>query len=205
MWYPVRTPSVFRWAFSSCLWHKSKAEAAVYLTFDDGPHPEITPFVLDELKKWGSKASFFCIGENAARYPDIYARIKNEGHRIGNHTFHHVNGWKTDDETYISDIKKAGEIISSNLFRPPYGRIRFSQLKKIQKETNYEVVMWTILSGDFDERISPEKCSENVIKTIQNGDIVVFHDSIKAKKNLVYTLPLVLKHLADEGFECKLL
>ena len=173
----------------------------VYLTFDDGPHPEITAFVLDELKKWEAKASFFCIGENVARYPDVFKRIKDEGHTIGNHTMHHLNGWKTKDDMYLDDIRQAAQLISSDLFRPPYGRIRFSQLQKLDKKM--KVVMWSLLSGDFDVTITPEKCLNNVISNIKNGDIIVFHDSIKAKKNLMYALPLVLKFLRDNGYVCK--
>lgn len=203
MWYPVRTPAVFRWVYSSCLWQKSKAEPVVYLSFDDGPHPEVTHFVLDELKKWQAKATFFCIGENVERYPEVFARIKEEGHSVGNHTQCHVNGWKTDDDTYIQDVKKAGEMISSKLFRPPYGRIRFSQVRKLKKETDLQVVMWSLLSGDFDNHITPEQCAKNVLDNIQNGDVVVFHDSIKAKKNIEFALPLVLAFLHKNGFVCK--
>lgn len=201
MWYPVRTPALFKWAYKRCLWQKTREEAVVYLTFDDGPHPEVTAFVLDELKKWGAKASFFCIGENVAKYPDVFKRIKDEGHTIGNHTMHHLNGWETKDDSYLDDIRQADDLISSDLFRPPYGRIRFSQLHKLDKKV--KVVMWSLLSGDFDVTITPEKCKNNVISNIKNGDIVVFHDSIKAKKNLMYTLPLVLKFLRDNGYVCK--
>ena len=201
MWYPVRTPTLFKWAYKHCLWQKTREEAVVYLTFDDGPHPEITAFVLDELKKWEAKASFFCIGENVARYPDVFKRIKDEGHTIGNHTMHHLNGWKTKDDTYLDDIRQAAKLISSDLFRPPYGRIRFSQLQKLDKKM--KVVMWSLLSGDFDVTITPEKCLNNVISNIKNGDIIVFHDSIKAKKNLIYTLPLVLNFLRNNGYVCK--
>lgn len=201
MWYPVRTPALFKWAYKRCLWQKAREEAVVYLTFDDGPHPEITAFVLDELKKWEAKASFFCIGENVDKYPDVFKRIQEEGHTIGNHTMHHLNGWKTKDEVYLDDIRKAADLIPSDLFRPPYGRIRFSQLHKLDKPM--KVVMWSLLSGDFDLTITPEKCTNNVISNIKNGDIVVFHDSTKAKKNLLYTLPLVLKFLSDNGYVCK--
>lgn len=179
------------------------AEPCVYLSFDDGPHPAITPFVLDELKKWNAKATFFCIGENVVRYPVLCTRISAEGHRIGNHTFHHVNGWKTTDEQYIQDINKALDVIPSTLFRPPYGKIRFSQLKKISNQLKLDVVMWSLLSGDFDSSISPEQCTNNVINNIRKGDIVVFHDSLKARKNLMYTLPNVLKFLTEKGFVCK--
>lgn len=174
----------------------------VYLTFDDGPHPDITPFVLDELKKWDAKASFFCIGDNVARYQALFERIQAEGHAIGNHTMHHLNGWKTNDAAYIEDIQQAAAWIPSSLFRPPYGRIRFSQLNAIKKYRDMKVVMWSLLSGDFDTKISPEKCAANVIGRIKNGDIIVFHDSIKAKENLTYTLPLVLAYLKDNGYVC---
>lgn len=205
MWYPIRTPAVFQWVYKSCIWHKSKDEPVVYLSFDDGPHPDVTPFVLDELRKWDAKASFFCIGENVTRYPDTFARIKAEGHQLGNHTFNHLNGWKTDDDSYLHNIQQAKDVIPSNLFRPPYGRIRFSQLKRLEKETDLKVIMWSLLSGDFDPNISPEQCTRNVVDHLQQGDVIVFHDSLKAKKNLMYTLPLVLKYIQDKGFACKVL
>lgn len=203
MWYPVRTPAVFRWIYNRCIWQKSQTEKIVYLSFDDGPHPEITPFVLEELKKWNAKASFFCIGENVVRYPEIFEQIQQNGHTIGNHTFHHMNGWETNNETYFHDIQQAAEYIPAVLFRPPYGRIRFSQLKKIEKHTTLTVVMWSLLSGDFDQSITPEKCVANILDNIRNGDIVVFHDSLKAKKNLTYALPIVLAYLKQQGYQCK--
>lgn len=203
MWYPVRTPAVFRWIYNRCIWQKSQTEKIVYLSFDDGPHPEITPFVLEELKKWNAKASFFCIGENVVRYPEIFEQIQQNGHTIGNHTFHHMNGWETNNETYFHDIQQAAEYIPAVLFRPPYGRIRFSQLKKLEKHTTLKVVMWSLLSGDFDQSITPEKCVANILDNIRNGDIVVFHDSLKAKKNLTYALPIVLAYLKQQGYQCK--
>lgn len=205
MWYFVRTPAILRWVFRSCIWSKNQAESSVYLSFDDGPHPAVTPFVLDELKKWKAKATFFCIGENVRQYPELFSRIAEEGHSIGNHTFHHLNGWQTKDELYIQDIHKAREVIPSTLFRPPYGKIRFVQLKQIRKQIGLNVVMWSLLSGDFDQHISPEKCAQNVIDNIRNGDIVVFHDSVKAMENLQYALPVVMKYLTDKGFVCKVL
>lgn len=205
MFYPVRTPALFRLAYRHCVWDMPNSTSAVYLTFDDGPHPEITPWVLDQLRKWNVKASFFCIGDNVRKYPDLLHQIKMEGHSIGNHTFHHLNGWKTADDVYRNDIDKAQIIIPSKLFRPPYGRIRFSQLRALRKETDYRIIMWSLLSGDFDHTITPQECARNVIDNIRKGDIVVFHDSAKARQNLVYTLPLVLKNMYEKGMEGKAL
>lgn len=155
-------------------------EKIIYLTFDDGPHPVATPFVLDTLKKYNAKATFFCIGKNVAQHPDIYKRILLEGHTTGNHTHNHLNGSKNSNEEYIANIKEAKKYIDSNLFRPPYGRITGFQVKLLNRAFN--IIMWDVLSADFDIHLSPEKCSRNVIKSAREGSIVVFHDSEKAFK-----------------------
>jgi len=160
----------------------------VYLSFDDGPHPVATPFVLDLLKKYQAKATFFCIGKNVAAYPDIYRRILDEGHAVGNHTHNHLNGWKTKDAVYLADISEAGKHIDSPLFRPPYGRITSFQAKHIAKAMKNEkarVIMWDVLSGDFDESLSPQQCSENVVLNAGKGSVIVFHDSEKPFKTSI--------------------
>lgn len=170
----------------------------IYLTFDDGPIPEITPWVLDTLKAYKAKATFFCVGENAVTQGEILNRIKNEGHAIGNHTHNHLNGWKTKDRDYFKNIITAREVLETTLFRPPYGRMKPSQLKVLRKQ--YKIVMWSILTHDYDQRIAPEQCLENALMA-KNGDIVLFHDNIKAKQNLEFALPKFLEHYSQLGFE----
>lgn len=175
---------------------------SVYLTFDDGPHPEITPWVISELKKYNAEATFFCIGKNVKQYPHIYKQILDEEHATGNHTQNHINGWKSSDEDYIKDISEAALHIKSNLFRPPYGRIKKSQAASIaeaMKNKTAKIIMWDVLSGDFDRSILPENCLENVLKNTTPGSIVVFHDSEKAYNNLVNSLPKVMQHFSKKG------
>lgn len=187
--------------FKDRTWSLSGNPNKIYLTFDDGPHPVITPFVLDELKKFNAKATFFCIGKNVELYPDVYKRIIEEGHRVANHTYTHLNGFKSSDEDYLEDIYRAKKIIDSNLFRPPYGRItRFQQNCLRQKRYHLTTIMWSVLSGDFDQSITKEKCLKNVLYSTKKGSIVVFHDSEKAADKMMYALPLVLKHFSEKGF-----
>ncbi len=174
-------------------------EKKIYLTFDDGPHPTATPFVLDELKKYNAKATFFCIGKNVETHPQLYKRILNEGHRTGNHTQNHLNGWKVSDENYFDDIKDAAKIIDSNLFRPPYGRISQFQIAALIKQ-NIKIIMWDVLSGDFDEKISAETCTSNVIKHAANGSIIVFHDSEKALEKMKVSLRETLNYFSRFGY-----
>jgi len=198
--YFIKTPWLVKRLFSSYIWSLPPVENEVYLTFDDGPHPMITPFVLDELKNYNALATFFCIGKNVVAYPDIYERILEEGHSVGNHTHNHLNGWKVPDEQYLKNISEASKYIESNLFRPPYGRIKRGQAKKIPPTIAREqvkIIMWDVLSADFDRNISPQQCLENVLKNVTAGSVVVFHDSEKAFPNLQYVLPIVLKHLRE--------
>jgi len=204
MFYTAKTPVWVKKLFKACIWDMPGTEKNIYLTFDDGPHPQITSFVLDELAKYGAKATFFCIGKNVVEYPDTYSRILREGHAVGNHTFDHLNGWKTRNEIYQANIFKAGMHIASNLFRPPYGRITPGQVKILkQKQRPYLVVMWSVLSGDFDVNIRGEQCYKNVIQNAANGSIVVFHDSEKANERLRYALPEVLKFFSKNGYTFK--
>jgi len=187
-----------------------KAEKTIYLTFDDGPIPEITPWVLDILKQYNAKATFFCIGDNIRKHPEVFQQIIKEKHRVGNHTFNHLNGWKTSEEKYIENTLLAEKEIEkfspqkTKLFRPPFGKIKNSQAAKLVKQ-NYTIVMWDVISGDFDTRISKDKCLSNVLKNASAGSTIVFHDSIKASESLKFTLPKVLDYYAEKGFDFKAL
>ncbi|TKK70272.1 polysaccharide deacetylase family protein [Ilyomonas limi] len=208
--YFVKAPWWLKKLYSSFVWKIRTKEKVLYLTFDDGPHETATPFVLDELKKYGAKATFFCIGKNVASLPSVYKRILDEGHATGNHTYNHLNGWKTDDTTYINNIIDAAELIKSNLFRPPYGRIKKFQSKLLMRKEDaarplFKIIMWDVLSGDFDVQLSPQQCLNNVLKHTQKGSIIVFHDSTKAWSRMSYALPNVLAHFSKEGYVFKAL
>ena len=201
MLYFVKTPRWVQQLFPTMVWKMSEVQKKIYLTFDDGPHPEHTIFVLDELKKYNAKATFFCIGNNVRLFPDVYRRIIDEGHSIGNHTYQHLNGKKSKDTIYINDIAAAAKYIDSNLFRPPYGRIKKFQARLLQTMARpYKIIMWTVLSGDFDTSISKERCLENVLFKTNNGTIVVFHDSEKAAVKMRYALPAVLQSFTEKGY-----
>lgn len=200
--YWVKTPFyVKKFLFPQYVWSGQKIanQKTVYLTFDDGPISEITPWVLQQLKQYEAKATFFCIGKNVKAHPDIFREIEKNGHRVGNHTFNHFNGWETDFADYLQNVADCSELVASNLFRPPYGRIKRQQAKALQQK-GYRIVMWSVLSGDFDENLSKEKCLENVLESVKDGDIVVFHDSVKAFRLLKYVLPRVLQELKERGF-----
>ena len=204
--YFIKTPWIAKKFFSSYEWSLPAEENDVYLTFDDGPHPTITPWVLDQLKQFNAKATFFCIGNNVEKYPDVYQKVLDEKHAIGNHTYHHLNGWKTDDNKYINDVSAAAQLIQSNLFRPPYGRIKNSQAKKISdvlKTNDAQIIMWDVLSADFDLSFTKEQCLNNVLQNVSPGSIIVFHDSEKAFRNLEYVLPETLKSLNAAGYSFK--
>ena len=204
--YFIKTSWLAKNFFSSYVWNIPTDENVVYLTFDDGPHPTITPWVLDQLKQFNAKATFFCIGNNVGKHPDVYRKILDEGHVTGNHTYNHLNGWKTDDKKYIDDIAAAAQLVKSNLFRPPYGKIKIRQSKKIGdvlQTKNPKIIMWDVLSADFDSSFSPEQCLNNVLENVSAGSIIVFHDSDKAFTNLEYALPKTLKSLKDAGFAFK--
>lgn len=204
--YFIKTPWIVKKIFSSYVWNMPKNEKTIYLSFDDGPHPEITLFVLEELKKYKAEASFFCVGDNVALYPNIYKKILEEGHAVGNHTYTHPNGWETPTKDYIEDVAAASKYIETNLFRPPYGRIKKQQAKGLNKAMNNQntrVIMWDVLSLDFDTGFAPEHCLKNVMKNSVSGSIVVFHDSEKAFPNLKYSFPEAIKQLADQGYEFK--
>ncbi len=195
--YFTKTPWWLKKIFPKRVWHVDTNEKNIYLTFDDGPHPEATPFVLDELKKYDARATFFCVGKNVQTYHAVYERILDEGHSVGNHTQHHLNGYKTPNDKYLSDIREAARYIHSELFRPPFGRMRSSQAKMLK---DHNIVMWDVLSGDFDHSIPKEKCVKGVLSKAKNGSIIVFHDSEKAWERMSYCLPLVLEHFSSSGY-----
>lgn len=171
----------------------------VYLTFDDGPVPRYTEFVLDTLREFKAKATFFCIGNNVKENPGIFNRIQQEGHSVGNHTLQHLNGWLTPSHEYTEDVRKAEELIPTGLFRPPYGRIRMDQARVVMKK--HKIIMWDVLSYDFHAKVSPEKCFKNVINHTRPGSIVVFHDSEKAFPKLEPVLPKYLRFLIENGYK----
>ncbi len=201
MFYLVKTPWVVKkLIYPEYIWSIPTDEKKIYLSFDDGPHPVATRFVLDTLKQFNARASFFCIGKNVAAHPELYHRIITEGHTVGNHTYNHLNGWKSDNETYISNIAKASTHIISTLFRPPYGKITRPQARQLKKQFNLRIVMWSVLSGDFDIGLTPQVCLQNVLKATRPGSIVVFHDSEKAFDKITYALPVVLEHYLKQGY-----
>ncbi len=225
MAYLKKISTLGKFLYPSLLWNLPKTGNTLYLTFDDGPIPEVTPLVLALLKEYRAKATFFCIGENIVKHPEIFEQILAEGHNIGNHSYNHLNGWKTPISTYIENVKKAEKSIfeksqsrdrnqdyrtkskekikkNLKLFRPPYGKITPKQIKTLQGQ-GFKIVMWEVISGDFDVNISPENCLNNVLKNSKPGSIVVFHDSIKASEKLKEVLPKVLEYYHQEGFEFK--
>lgn len=199
--YLVKIPWLIRKWYADYYWQMPVQGKNIYLTFDDGPHPFATPFVLQQLKKFGAKASFFCVGNNVKLYPALMQQIREEGHRLANHTMNHVNGSKVDDEQYLSDVMAAAELLPTGWFRPPYGRIRRSQFRKLSAALpGIRVMMWDVLSGDFDQRLKGETCADNVIKNAGPGSVVVFHDSTRAWERLEQALPLVLEHFTARGY-----
>jgi peptidoglycan-N-acetylglucosamine deacetylase len=177
----------------------SPSEKKIYLTFDDGPTPEVTEFVLETLKRFNAKATFFCIGKNIDKHPGIFQKIISEGHAVGNHTYNHLNGWKTKTKNYLENISQCNSVCKTTLFRPPYGKLKFSQYSNLKSQ--YSIIFWDVLSGDFDSTISAEKCLDNVLKNVRNGSVVVMHDSIKAFEKVKFVLPEVLENLKQKDFE----
>jgi len=201
MFYLVNTPWWLKTLYRGLIWQIPTKEKVLYLSFDDGPHPVATPFVLDELKKYDAKATFFCIGKNVEGYPQLYRRILLEGHRVGNHTYDHLNGWKVDDKRYLKNIRDAARLIDSDLFRPPYGRISAFQSSLLRSAPfHYKIIMWQVLSADFDRALTADRCARYVIRDARPGSIVVFHDSEKAFDRLRGALPAVLEHFSGLGY-----
>ena len=194
-------PKPIQKLYPSLVWQKQ--DEALYLTFDDGPHPEITPKILALLDLYEVKATFFCVGDNVRKYPDTYKLILNKGHQTANHTYNHLNGWKTATQEYLNNVEEARKLINSNLFRPPYGKIKRSQIKHLKGD--YQIIMWSVLTYDFSKTISPEKCYQNALKGLKPGAITVFHDSEKAAKNMLFALPGFLKAAQKKGYPFKVL
>ena len=210
---PVKTPVAIKKMFPNYIWDIPSTEKSIYLTFDDGPTPKITNWVLNTLKQYNAKATFFCIGNNIEKHPDIFQNILNEGHSIGNHTQNHIKGWKTKTEAYLKNIEACNKqfpnalIINRkssivNLFRPPYGQIKPKQGKALLK-LGYKIIMWDVLSFDWDNNVSKENCANNIISKAKSGSIVVFHDSVKASKNMMYALPKALEYFSKKGYTFK--
>ena len=187
-----------KWLYPHLMWKVKMKEKVIFLTFDDGPHPVLTRQVMDILDQYDAKATFFCVGQNVEKYPEVYQEILQRGHRCGNHTFHHLNGWKTDDSVYMKDIALCSKYVESNLFRPAYGRIKRSQIRKLMPE--FTIVMWSVLTYDFSPKVTPARCLQIALHHSEPGSIVVFHDNPKASENLLYVLPLYLRHFTDKGF-----
>lgn len=190
--------ALVRRIFNRVTWRKPGKEKVVYLTFDDGPIPEVTPWVLEQLKKYDASATFFCIGDNVRKHKDIFDSIDRNIHSVGNHTMHHLKGWITDNTSYYKDIALAAKLIPAKLFRPPYGKIRLSQMKRLSKK--YQIIMWDVLSKDYDTSLSGEKCLQRVIRNVRPGSIVVFHDSLKARPRLEHALPATLEYFHKNGW-----
>lgn len=205
-YYWVKTHWIIRKLFPRFVWEIPAADKVVYLTFDDGPTPEITEWVLKQLEDFNAKATFFCIGNNIANNPGIYKKVVDSGHAIGNHTFNHLNGWKTDFDTYIDNVAKCEQLMPENrkLFRPPYGKLKRRQANALLK-MGYRIIMWDILSADFDRAVTKEKCLGNVTKNIRPGSVIIFHDSVKAFPSLEFALPKTLQFLQDNGYRCDII
>lgn len=205
--------------YPSLVWRRKVKEKVLYLTFDDGPVPGVTEYVLEELERFGAKATFFCVGDNIRKHPGIFDKVVQAGHMAGNHTFNHLKGWNTEDESYLDNIRKCEEAMSGQLsekkdfnailcrdkklFRPPYGLIRKSQIALLKRD--FEIIMWDVLTGDFNKELSPEKCLRKAIRYTDKGSIVIFHDSVKAERNMSYALPRFLEHFSSRGYRFEVL
>jgi peptidoglycan/xylan/chitin deacetylase (PgdA/CDA1 family) len=196
--YLVKTPKFIQSLFPNFTWRIPTQEKSIYLTFDDGPIPEVTPWVLEQLDKYDAKATFFCVGDNIRKHPEVFQMVKDAGHVTGNHTINHLDGWSNDNIPYFHNIRRCARLVDSDLFRPPYGRLKPQQAQFLQR--HYRIVMWDVLSGDFDPELSPEQCYKNVVRNCKPGSIVVFHDSIKAWDRLKEVLPKVLEYFTAAGY-----
>jgi len=196
--YLAKTPRVIQKLFPNFTWKVPTEEKIIYLTFDDGPNPEITPWVLEQLAAYNAKGTFFTIGENVENHPTIFQQVIDAGHTTGNHTYNHVSGWGSDNIPFFHNTRRCARLVNSSLFRPPYGRLKPKQAQFIQR--HYRIVMWDVMSGDFDQNTTKEKCLANVLNNTEAGSIVVFHDSLKAKDKLEYVLPKVLAHFSAQGY-----
>lgn len=193
-----RPPLLYRMLFPETVWRIHKREHTVYLTFDDGPVPEVTPWVLDTLDHYGIKATFFCVGDNVARNPELFEEVKRRGHSVGNHTMNHMQGAKVNTRTYLRNVFQAHELIQSSLFRPPHGLLRWAQSKVLR--SRFAIIMYDLVSRDYSKKLNGEQVLDNVKKYARNGSIIVFHDSIKAERNMKYALPRAIEWLREQGY-----
>lgn len=199
----MQFPRFLRPLFGKLIWRVKTESKLIYLTFDDGPVPEVTPQVLDILDEYGWKATFFCVGDNVRKYPEVYQEVLRRGHRVGNHSFNHIRGYRYSVEDYMANVQKASVYIGSRLFRPPHGRITFSQIKALKED--YDIVMWDVITYDYDKKKKPEQIMRTVRNYLRKGSIVVFHDSIKAKENVLTVLPQALAYWKEKGYSYGLL
>lgn len=198
----IEQPSVFlRWIYPKALWRMDRHEKAVYITFDDGPIPEATPFVLDTLDRFGIKATFFMVGDNVRKHPDVYKMVVERGHRIGNHTFNHIGGFRYRSSNYLANTDKANEWLKTDLFRPPHGWMRWWQYHTLA--SHYRIVMWDVVTRDYSKRITADDVVKNVKRYVRNGSIITFHDSLKSINKLRTALPESLQWLQEQGYEFK--
>lgn len=195
----IQPKSFLKLIYPKAVWKVNTTEKIIYLTFDDGPIPGLTEWVLDELKRFNAKATFFCVGSNILKNPGIFERIKAEGHKVANHTMHHPRGFKTETVNYINEVEECRNIVKNNLFRPPYGQLKRAQYKALL-DKGFKIIFWDVISYDY-EKISEKACFNNVITNTKPGSIVLFHDNYKAEKNLRYSLPLYLKHFAHLHYQ----
>lgn len=198
-----QVPDIVKFLWKDVVWRMNPAEKVIYLTFDDGPNPQITPQVLDILDEHGVKATFFCVGDNVRKYPDTFSEVTSRGHAVGNHTFNHIKGFKFSTADYVANVQKASEYIESRILRPPHGQIKFSQVRALKK--NYKIIMWDLITFDYDKNVTPEQISRIVKKQTRNGSIVVFHDSLKAERNVLNVLPVALNFWKNQGYDFRLL
>lgn len=204
MFYLTKTPFFLSWLYPALIWKKKPGEKVLYLTFDDGPVPDATDYVLHILKERHIKATFFCVGDNIRKHPELFHRLINEGHSVGNHTYNHLNGWKCSTQEYTENVERCVEElrkngVESSLFRPPYGKIKKPQVDVLKK--HLQIVMWDVLSGDFDPGITPEKCLKNTTKATADGSVIVFHDNKKCLDKLKKILPGYLDHFLSRGYK----
>ncbi len=194
----IQPGTLFKKIYPGALWNFSRTEKKIYLTFDDGPVPGLTDWILEVLEKFNAKATFFCVGANVLKYPDIFDRVKQSGHTVANHTMFHTRGLGTTVSDYMRETEECRGLVGNNLFRPPYGKIKRSQLRELLAR-GYRVVLWDVISYDY-EKIEPRECAVKVIRNCRPGSIVLFHDNIKAERNVKYALPLMLKYFSEKGY-----
>ncbi len=195
--YLVKTPALFRWLFPSCIWRIPNEENKIFLTFDDGPNPVFTKKIISVLKKHRVPATFFCIGRQVKKHPELFDEL-SKNYPVGNHTLTHVNGWKESTSNYANEVEQCQSVFTSSLFRPPYGKIKFSQINKLK--SNFKIIMWDVLGADFDASISPERIEKNILKNTESGSIIVLHDNPNFAEKMLSVLPSIIEKLKKKGF-----